>query len=178
MLKRILDACLRRYGGWLLVQAACVTGLFALGTGADFFAVLFVPLSLQAVMRFGGRAGSLWIAFFCACMFLGLRGVEREPLFGLGMTAVVNAEGRLTGIITDGDLKRLLLRHRDIMDLAVASCMTPAPRTIGPDESVSGALMRMEADPGRLITSLVVVDDAGELHGVIHLHDCLQACLS
>ncbi len=72
----------------LLAQAACVIGLFSFGTGADFFAVLFVPLSLQAVMLFGGRTGSLWIAFFCACMLLGLRGVESEPLFGLGMTAV------------------------------------------------------------------------------------------
>ena len=72
----------------LLGQAACVMVLFAMGTGADFFAVLFVPLSLQAVMLFGGRTGSLWIAFFCAGMLLGLRGVEREPLFGLGMTAV------------------------------------------------------------------------------------------
>ncbi len=72
----------------LMAQAACAMGLFTLGTGADFFALLFVPLSLQAVLLFGGRAGSLWIAFFCACMLVGLRGVERELLFGLGMTAV------------------------------------------------------------------------------------------
>ncbi len=72
----------------LLAQAACAMGLFTLGTGADFFALLFVPLSLQAVLLFGGRAGSLWIAFFCACMLVGLRGVESQALFGLGMTAV------------------------------------------------------------------------------------------
>lgn len=96
----------------------------------------------------------------------------------LGMTAVVNEAGRLAGIITDGDLKRLLLRHRDIMDLAVRECMTPDPRTIEQDAPVTRALVHMEAEPSRLITCLLVVGPEGALEGVVHLHDCLQACLS
>ncbi len=73
---------------YLILQTASVMALFRLGTGADFFALLFIPLSLQATLLFGGRGGALWIVLFWICMFIGLRGVEAEPLFGIGMTAV------------------------------------------------------------------------------------------
>ena len=93
----------------------------------------------------------------------------------LGVTTVVDENGRLAGILTDGDLKRILLRHRNIMDLAVREVMTPDPRTIEPDAPVARALARMEKDRDRLITCLLVVNEKGEPEGVIHLHDCLQA---
>ncbi len=72
--------------GYLILQLALVMVLFRFGTGADFFALLFIPLSLQAALLLGGRVGILWIALFCISMLIGLRGVESEPLFGLGMT--------------------------------------------------------------------------------------------
>ncbi len=73
---------------YLILQIALVMALFQLGAGADFFALLFVPLSLQAALFLGGRAGALWIVGFCIFMLIGLQGVESEPLFGLGMTLV------------------------------------------------------------------------------------------
>lgn len=86
------DRSLRRrriiVSAYLVLQIALVMALFRLGTGADFFALLFIPLSLQAVLFLGGRAGALWIAIFCISMLIGLQGVEPEPLFGPGMAAV------------------------------------------------------------------------------------------
>ncbi len=73
---------------YLILQAAVVMLFFRLGTGADFFALLFIPISLQATLFFGGPLGIRWIVLFCICMFIGLRGVEAEPLFGIGMTVV------------------------------------------------------------------------------------------
>ena len=93
----------------------------------------------------------------------------------LGMTAVVNDAGRLTGIITDGDLKRILVRHRNAMDLPVRDLMTREPRTIGGDVPLERALLRMEENAERLITSLLIVNSAGEPEGVIHMHDILRA---
>jgi arabinose-5-phosphate isomerase len=94
----------------------------------------------------------------------------------LGMTTVTGADGRLAGILTDGDLKRILLSPRgaDALDRPVSEFMTPRPRTIDADASVASAVRIME-DPARgLITSLVVVDGRGVPTGVLHLHDCLR----
>jgi arabinose-5-phosphate isomerase len=86
----------------------------------------------------------------------------------LGMTTVV-ADGKLLGLISDGDLRRLLERHgKGALDLSAAECMTANPQTIGPDEFAIAALEIMER---RKITSLPVVDAQGKLLGVIHLHD-------
>ncbi len=96
---------------------------------------------------------------------------------GLGVTGVVDSEGRLTGIITDGDIKRILVSHPevpDIRDIKVGSVMTPRPRTIDQEALVASAIQRMEADPGRLITSLMIVDQNNLPIGIIHMHDCLR----
>ncbi len=86
----------------------------------------------------------------------------------LGMTTVV-ADGKLAGLISDGDLRRLLERHgKQALDLSAAQCMTTNPTTIGPEEFAIAALEIMER---RKITSLPVVDDQGLLLGVVHLHD-------
>ena len=86
----------------------------------------------------------------------------------LGMTTVV-AQGKLLGLISDGDLRRLLERHgKRALDLSAAECMTANPQTIGPDEFAIAALEIMER---RKITSLPVVDEDGRLLGVVHLHD-------
>ena len=86
----------------------------------------------------------------------------------LGVTAVVEGE-RLVGIISDGDLRRLLeKRGKDVLDLTAGEAMTKSPRTIGGGEFAATALALMEE---KKITSLMVVDGRGRLEGIVHLHD-------
>jgi arabinose-5-phosphate isomerase len=86
----------------------------------------------------------------------------------LGVTTVVDGE-ELVGVISDGDLRRLLeKRGKDVLDLAAGECMTKTPRTISGQEFAATALAMMEE---KKITSLVVVDPAGKLEGIVHLHD-------
>jgi arabinose-5-phosphate isomerase len=94
----------------------------------------------------------------------------------LGMTAVVDGD-RLLGVISDGDLRRLLeQRGKDALDLTAEDCMTRSPRTIGAREFAATALARMEE---MKITSLVVVERVADkiadsdlrLLGIVHLHD-------
>jgi len=86
----------------------------------------------------------------------------------LGVTAVVEGE-KLVGIISDGDLRRLLeKRGKDVLDLTAGECMTKNPRTIATGEFAATALALMEE---KKITSLMVVDGRGKLEGIVHLHD-------
>jgi len=86
----------------------------------------------------------------------------------LGVAAVLEGE-RLVGIISDGDLRRLLeKRGKDVMDLTAGEAMTGAPKTIGGGEFAATALALMEE---KKITSLMVVDGSGRLAGIVHLHD-------
>jgi arabinose-5-phosphate isomerase len=86
----------------------------------------------------------------------------------LGVTAVVEGK-RLVGVISDGDLRRLLeTRGKDAMDLTAREAMTPNPKVIGGAEFAATALAMMEE---KKITSLMVVDSRGKLEGVVHLHD-------
>ena len=88
---------------------------------------------------------------------------------GLGMTTVLEADGCLAGILTDGDLRRLMEKHRGaVLELRAADGMTKSPQTIGPRVLASEALNLMEK---RKITSVVVVDEARRALGVVHLHD-------
>lgn len=88
---------------------------------------------------------------------------------GLGMTTVLEADGRLAGIVTDGDLRRLMEKHRGgVLELRAADGMTKTPQTIGPRVLASEALNLMEK---KRITSVVVVDEARRALGVVHLHD-------
>ena len=86
----------------------------------------------------------------------------------LGVTAVVEGE-RLVGIISDGDLRRLLeKRGKDVMDLTAGEAMTKSPKTVPAEEFAATALAVMEE---KKITSLMVVDGDGKLQGIVHLHD-------
>jgi arabinose-5-phosphate isomerase len=86
----------------------------------------------------------------------------------LGVTAVVQ-DGKLVGIISDGDLRRLLERRgKDALDLTAGECMTRDPKTISGNEFAATALALMEE---RKITSLAVVDADGKVEGIVHLHD-------
>jgi arabinose-5-phosphate isomerase len=86
----------------------------------------------------------------------------------LGITAVTEND-RLVGVISDGDLRRLLEKHgKDALDLTAEQCMTKNPSTIPATEFAASALATMEE---KKITSLAVVDGAGTLLGIVHLHD-------
>jgi len=86
----------------------------------------------------------------------------------LGVTAVVEGE-RLVGIVSDGDLRRLLeKRGKDVLDMTAGDAMTKKPRTIAAGEFAATALALMEE---KKITSLMVVDESGKLEGIVHLHD-------
>ncbi len=86
----------------------------------------------------------------------------------LGCTTIVDAGGRLLGIITDGDLRRLLERERQPLDRTAEEVMTPRPVTIAADALAAAALRIME---DRKITMLPVVDSAGVLEGLVQIHD-------
>ncbi|MHC1737989.1 MAG: SIS domain-containing protein [Ignavibacteriaceae bacterium] len=88
----------------------------------------------------------------------------------LGMTCVVNEEGVLSGIITDGDLRRLLERTQDLTGITAAEMMTLKPKTISKEVLASFALQQMERFK---ITSLVVADN-NKVNGIVHLHDLLN----
>ena len=80
----------------------------------------------------------------------------------------------LRGILTDGDLKRILLRGDADLAQAVEKVMSRAPRSIEADALIAQAVRKMEENEGGAITSLVVLDPGGRPLGVIHLHDCLD----
>jgi len=90
----------------------------------------------------------------------------------LGITTVVDAAGRLLGIVTDGDLRRVHLRNAPILSLRARDCMTRSPKLIGKDELAAKALQVLESFA---ITSLVIVDEAHRPVGIIHMHDILRA---
>jgi arabinose-5-phosphate isomerase len=86
----------------------------------------------------------------------------------LGMTVVVDDGGRLTGVFTDGDLRRLMSRTADVLTLTAGDAMTPNPITIRRDLLAVEALRKMETHK---ITSIIVTDEGGTVEGVVHLHD-------
>ncbi|HKR95264.1 MAG TPA: KpsF/GutQ family sugar-phosphate isomerase [Candidatus Angelobacter sp.] len=86
---------------------------------------------------------------------------------GLGITTVVE-NNKLLGVISDGDLRRLLEKRKDVLSLTAGDCLTASPKTIQPDEFAMTALNIMEQ---RKITSLVVTSADGTVEGIIHLHD-------
>jgi arabinose-5-phosphate isomerase len=86
---------------------------------------------------------------------------------GLGITTVVE-NNKLAGVISDGDLRRLLEKRKDVLNLTAGECMTANPKTIAADEFATSALRIMEQ---KKITSLIVTRESGEVEGVIHLHD-------
>ena len=88
---------------------------------------------------------------------------------GLGLAAVTEANGRVLGIITDGDLRRVMLKQKEnVLGLTAADCMTKNPVTLARSELAASALRVMEE---KKITSLLIVDAAGKLEGVLHIHD-------
>jgi arabinose-5-phosphate isomerase len=92
---------------------------------------------------------------------------------GMGMTAVIDADRRLEGVFTDGDLRRCLARVRNFHAEAIAALMTRSPRTIGPERLAIDCVELMETVPK--VMALLVVDDERALIGAVHLHDLFRA---
>ncbi len=86
----------------------------------------------------------------------------------LGMVAVADRDGALAGVVTDGDLRRILSRGQDILAMRVDEAMVRTPVTIGRDELAAAALSLLES---RKITSLIVIDARRHIEGVLHIHD-------
>jgi arabinose-5-phosphate isomerase len=91
---------------------------------------------------------------------------------GLGTTAIVGADGKLLGIFTDGDLRRVLDRGLDVRALSIGTVMTRNCRSIGPGALAAEAVAMMEAHK---INALPVVDAELRLIGVLNMHDLLRA---
>jgi arabinose-5-phosphate isomerase len=96
--------------------------------------------------------------------------VEEINRSGLGMTIVISSDDILVGIITDGDLRRLIARKKSIIDLSVEDAMTKNPRTVGPNSPAYDALNMMEQYQ---ITVLPITDSTGKVLGILHLHEIL-----
>jgi arabinose-5-phosphate isomerase len=122
-------------------------------------------LKVRDLMRAGDRIPSVSAA---APMTEALHEMSRKMM---GITAVVDS-GRLRGVISDGDLRRLLEKDPAGLARTAGECCRPNPRTISAEEFASGALEAMRT---HRITSLFVVDGEGALSGALHMHDLLSA---
>jgi arabinose-5-phosphate isomerase len=112
----------------------------------------------------------------CVALRAPLREVMLEIMNKrLGITTVVDGAGVLAGVISDGDFKRILVKHENPWHLKAADVMTTAPSLIGEEALVATAVRTMEERPGGPITALVVVDAGRRPIGVLHLHDCLRS---
>ncbi len=90
----------------------------------------------------------------------------------LGVTTVIDGDGQLTGIITDGDLRRLVERTNKIFSLTARDAMTHRPKTVSQEALAAEALNIMEQHS---ITSLIIIDGEKKPVGIVHLHDILKA---
>jgi arabinose-5-phosphate isomerase len=91
---------------------------------------------------------------------------------GMGMTAVLDAAGRLVGIFTDGDLRRALEKGIDVNTVRIAGVMTREPRTIGPEKLAAEAVEIMERHK---VNQLLVVGPDRRLLGALNMHDLFRA---
>lgn len=92
--------------------------------------------------------------------------------YKLGMAMIVDKSGRLSGMLTDGDIRRTVLKYPDIKSLMAKDVMTVNPKTVQPDDFAASTLHLMEKYS---ITTLPVVNDDNEPIGVVHIHDILRA---
>ena len=157
-----------------LGDALAVACLQARGFGPDDFARSHPGGSLGRrlltrvadIMR---RDASLPTVPEGSTVFEALEEISRK---GMGMTAVLDSQGRAIGIFTDGDLRRLIERRGDIRGLTITEGMSRNPRHIAADALAVDAALTM--DRGRL-NQMLVADDQGRLIGALHMHDLMAA---
>lgn len=89
---------------------------------------------------------------------------------GIGAVVVVDKDGRLAGIVTDGDIRRALLKHKNVHHLKVEQIMSPSPKTVEEEQTAAEALGIMELYE---ITHLCILDRRKKIKGLVHLHDLL-----
>ena len=104
-----------------------------------------------------------------ASIFEALEEISRK---GMGMTAVLDAEGRAIGIFTDGDLRRLIERKGDVRNLNVTEGMSRNPRHIQAEALAVDAAVIMDSHK---LTQMLVSDEQGKLIGALHMHDLMTA---
>jgi arabinose-5-phosphate isomerase len=167
-----------------LVPTASTTAVLAMG---DALAVVLINLrrfSQKDFKKFhpGGSLGERLTTKVKEVMFtddsipvvlMGSRvadAISEMDSKGIGATVIVDKDRRLAGILTDGDLRRALIGHKNIHSMKVEDIMTPSPRIIDEDLSAAEALGIMELYG---ITHLVILDREKRLKGLIHLHDLL-----
>ena len=92
--------------------------------------------------------------------------------YKLGMAMIIDKSGRLSGVLTDGDIRRTVLKYSDISNLIASEVMTVNPKTVQTTDFAASALHLMEKYS---ITTLAVVNDDREPIGVVHIHDILKA---
>jgi arabinose-5-phosphate isomerase len=102
----------------------------------------------------------------------GLAAIAEISRGRIGMTAVLDAERRVQGIFTDGDLRRALEKGVDFATVKVDEVMTRAPRTLSAQALAVEAVQLMEAHK---INQLLVVDERGALLGALNMHDLFRA---
>lgn len=90
----------------------------------------------------------------------------------IGMTAVVDRDNRVTGVFTEGDLRRLIESRGDIRAIVIRDVMTKTPKTVKADAMAAAAARLLEES---LVNQLLVTDDEGRLAGALHLHDLMSA---
>jgi arabinose-5-phosphate isomerase len=90
----------------------------------------------------------------------------------MGMTAVLDADGRVAGIFTDGDLRRAIEKGHDLRATPIRDVMGRQPRTIGPDKLAAEAVEIMERNK---VNQLLVVDADNRLLGALNMHDLFRA---
>ncbi|MGB3426752.1 MAG: KpsF/GutQ family sugar-phosphate isomerase [Burkholderiaceae bacterium] len=157
-----------------LGDALAIACLDARGFGPDDFARSHPAGALgrrlltyvSDVMRTGDRIPRVTVG---TSLLDALREISRKQL---GMAAVLDDGGRLQGIFTDGDLRRLLERGGDVRDVKLADVMTRHPLTIAPDVLATEAAQLMDQ---RKKNQLLVVDAGGALVGALHMHDLMAA---
>lgn len=96
--------------------------------------------------------------------------IQKADSGGLGATIVLEKDGTLAGIITDGDIRRMIAKNQNVQNLKAEDIMTQNPRTAKPDSPAYDALYLMEKF---LITVLPITDSDNKILGVLHLHDIL-----
>ncbi|MGZ8253650.1 MAG: KpsF/GutQ family sugar-phosphate isomerase [Burkholderiaceae bacterium] len=157
-----------------LGDALAIACLDARGFGPDDFARSHPAGALGRrlltyvgdVMRTGDRVPRVTVD---TSLLDALREISRKQL---GMAAVLDHGGRLQGIFTDGDLRRLLERGGDVRSVQLADVMTRNPLTIAPDVLATEAAQLMDE---RKKNQLLVVDAGGALVGALHMHDLMAA---
>lgn len=157
-----------------LGDALAVACLEARGFGSEDFARSHPGGALgrkllthvRDVMRTGER---LPIVPLTADVGTALAEMSRKSM---GMTAVLDDAGKVVGIFTDGDLRRLITRVGDLRAVTVADGMTPSPRHIGPDALAAEAAALMDQHK---LNQLLVIDAHGVLVGALHTHDLMAA---